>query len=203
VGISGKMGSGKNYIAEKVLPPIIDKYIKNAQYYYLAFGDQIKVELGCRHKELNYDVLFNKKTKEVRQLLQKYGTEEGRCKYGEDIWIRSMQMWMDIFKGRNIGRNNVFIITDVRFRNEADWIRSQNGVLIRIDAPKRTSDRVLQEGSDGIQNHSSEVDLDAYEFKYIVNNDPEYVNTIEEQVQEIARRVEGARMQQQTTGTGR
>lgn len=213
IGFSGKMGTGKNYIAEKVLPCVLDKMMSNIQYYYLAFGDQMKVELGCRNKELNYGLLFDKKTKEVRQMLQQYGTENGRNKYGEDVWIRSMGLWMDIFRNRTPNKNNVFIITDVRFKNEADWINKHNGILIRVDAPQRNMERINQEGSQDIQNHASETDLDDYPFKYVINNDKEILfapkpgtvnelaspprastGSVHDQLEEIARRVRAERL---------
>jgi len=171
IGLSGKMGTGKNYIAEKVLPLVLSKFIHNAQYYYMAFGDQIKVELGCRRPELTYDMLFEKKTRDVRQLLQQYGTENGRGVYGENIWINSLNMWMEIHKSRTSNTNNIFVVTDVRFKNEADWIEANNGILLRINAPSRNHERIQQEESHEIQNHISETDLDNYKFKYIVTND--------------------------------
>lgn len=187
IGFSGKMGTGKNYIAENLLPSILNKMLNNIQYYYLSFGDQIKVELGSRDSSLTYDKLFNKKTREVRQQLQRYGTEEGRDKYGKDIWIRSMGLWMDIFKNRTPNKNNVFIITDVRFKNEADWIKQQKGILIRVNADKRNDRRIQEEGSQDNKNHSSETDLDDYPFEHVVNNDIGMEHTVKEQLEEIAR----------------
>uniref|UniRef100_A0A6C0LYL1 Uncharacterized protein n=1 Tax=viral metagenome TaxID=1070528 RepID=A0A6C0LYL1_9ZZZZ len=186
IGLSGKMGSGKNYIAEKILPIILNKMITNIQYYYIAFGDQMKVEVGCRNKDLSYDSLFNEKTKEVRQMLQEYGTKNGRDKYGEDIWIRSLSLWMEIYKNRTPNKNNIFIVTDVRFRNEAQWIKQHNGILLRVNAPNRTASRVKQEGSEDIQNHLSETDLDNYPFEYVINNDIEEQNNVLNKLREIA-----------------
>lgn len=186
IGFSGKMGTGKNYIAEKLLPSILNRMINNLQYYYLSFGDQIKVELGSRDSSLTYDKLFVNKTKEVRQQLQRYGTEEGRDKYGKDIWIRSMGLWMDIFKSRTPNKNNVFIITDVRFKNEADWIRQQKGILIRVNGEKRNKKRIEEEGSHDNKNHSSETDLDDFSFEHVINNDVGMEDTVKAQLEEIA-----------------
>lgn len=175
IGFSGKMGTGKNYIAEKVLPAVLSKVIPDTQYYYMAFGDQIKVELGCRRPHLTYDLLFEKKTKDVRQLLQQYGTENGRNVHGEHIWIKSLDLWMDIYKHRSPDKNNIFVVTDVRFKNEAKWVEDNNGILIRVDAPIRNEDRIKQEESQDIKNHVSEVDLDDYDFKNIINNEHDQV----------------------------
>lgn len=187
IGFSGKMGTGKNYIAENLLPNILNRMLSNIQYYYLSFGDQIKVELGSRNGSMTYDKLFVNKTKEVRQQLQQYGTEQGRDKYGKDIWIRSMGLWMDIFKNRTPNKNNVFIITDVRFKNEADWIKQHKGILIRVNADKRNEMRIHEEGSQENRNHSSETDLDDYPFEHVINNDIGMENTLHEQLENIAK----------------
>ena len=73
IGLSGKMGSGKNYIAEKVLYP----YFKNKyNILIIGFGDLMKNELYARDLTLMYDELYDKKTYETRNKLQQYGTDE-------------------------------------------------------------------------------------------------------------------------------
>jgi hypothetical protein len=52
-----------------------------------------------------------------------------------------------------------WIITDVRFKNEAEAIVRRGGVLIRVNRP-----------SDQTDNHPSETDLDSYNFGYVLNN---------------------------------
>lgn len=174
IGLSGKLGTGKNYIAEKILPSILRKRISGARCYFLSFADQMKVELCIRNPgQLNYKNTFVEKTSKTRQILQKYGTEECRSK-DPDIWIRAMDLWIQIFKHRCYNDEisdeyPIFIISDVRFGNEADWIVSNNGLLIRVDAPQRNQIRIKSEGLKS--EHSSETSLDEYPFDYFVNND--------------------------------
>ena len=59
-----------------------------------------------------------------------------------------------------------FIITDVRFQNEADWIKSLNGIIIKIEAPNRYMNRVVDEAGRNIDKikdiilHPSEKNID-------------------------------------------
>lgn len=183
IAFSGKMGVGKNHIAERVLPTVLSKYLTNIQYYYLAFGDQMKVELACRKPELSYNLLFEEKTKDVRKMLQEYGTENGRNVHGENVWIRSLGMWIDIFKHRTPTKNNIFVVTDVRFKNEAKWIEERNGILIRVESHSRNTERLHQERSHELEKHISETDLDDYAFKNVINN--EVNQDVEKQLNDI------------------
>lgn len=173
IGLSGKMGSGKNYIAEKILFP----YFKNSyNILIIGFGDQMKNELYARDLTLSYDQLYDNKTYETRQKLQQYGTENGRDKYHQDIWIRGLDIQIETFQRRS-GENSLVIICDVRFINEYEYIKQKSGTVIRIDAPNRTKLRYTKEGLfDEIQikqimNHRSETELDNTVFDILIKND--------------------------------
>ena len=162
IGFSGKMGAGKNYIAEKILPELFDDRYR---VHYLAFGDQIKFEIAARFPEYDYHDLFVNKPPEVRKLLQEYATEFGRQVYGANMWIYALNVRLHLlYKTRIPGKINIYVITDVRFRNELEWVEENDGIVIRVDAPLRTA---------GTENaHVSETELDNHPFKYRINNDP-------------------------------
>lgn len=174
IGLSGKMGCGKNYIAEKILYP----YYKD-QYNILiiGFGDLCKAELYARDETLTYDELYDKKTFESRKKLQEYATENGRDKYSFDMWIRGLDIQIETFNRRH--SSALIIICDVRFRNECEYIKSKSGTIIRIISNDRTNDRYTREANNDInkikiiRNHLSETDLDDYEFYHIIKNDYE------------------------------
>jgi hypothetical protein len=65
---------------------------------------------------------------EIRRLLQRMGTESGRNIHGDDCWIK-------IAKRKVHATPGPVVITDVRFANEAEAIRSWGGKIIRIDRP--------------------------------------------------------------------
>jgi hypothetical protein len=93
--------------------------------------------------------------------MQLLGTEYGRDMLRKDLWIKRAEL--EHLKNVKIGRGT--IITDVRFENEAEWIRSQPGaVLIYIQVPNLERDEKY--------NHASEAGIKLVEgFDKVVIND--------------------------------
>lgn len=60
-----------------------------------------------------------------REWLQRYGTECHREVFAQDFWVDAAL--------RDHSSDEILVITDVRFRNEADAIRARDGVVWRID----------------------------------------------------------------------
>jgi phosphomevalonate kinase len=176
IGLSGKLGSGKNYIAEKIIAPYFqDKY----NILIIGFGDQVKNELYARDLALTYDLLYDQKSYDSRKKLQEYATEYGRDRYNQDMWIRGLDMQIETFQKRS-PKEVMILICDVRFVNEADYVKNKNGLLIKINSSNRTNSRYWKEADndqlkyDNICNHKSEIDLDNYKlFDLIINNDIE------------------------------
>jgi len=167
-GFSGKLGSGKNYLAENIFETVGEGPIT------LAFGDQLKMDL-CARENYSYERIFHTKDHQSRIALQKYGTEM-REKYGPDIWITYLHNWIKMHVDRG---NTTFIVSDVRYPNELAWFKTLGGIIIRIEAPQRNLDELMKETNGdpekmkAIATHSSETALDNYQdqFDYIINND--------------------------------
>jgi len=179
IGLLGHQGVGKNHIAEIVLPKLLSQ--KNT--VVLAFADHFKIDCISKHNA-DFNKVYGQKDYDTRRLLQKVGTEEGREVFGYDIWIRTLHNWIKILNSRGVER---FIISDLRFQNEVEWIKSLNGIIIKINAPNRYQHRLETEtGNDiekinEIKNHPSEVNIDKIEsHDILVNND--YNDNIEEQL---------------------
>ena len=98
-----------------------------------------------------------------RKLLQLLGTECGRQIIHPNIWVNSL--FADYKKDSN------WIITDVRFPNEAQAIKDKGGIMIRINRPLYRLD----------DQHPSETALDNYNFDYVIENE----GNIDELVQKI------------------
>ncbi len=170
---SGKQGCGKNFVGEQ----IFNKYINSIDMkntIVMSFADHFKVDV-CTKDKIDYDRVFVKKDNVSRKLLQSRGTEEGRNVYGDDIWIKTLDTWMKLYNSRGVER---FIICDLRFKNEAKYIKSLGGKCIRINATNRNLDALKRESNgdmilfNNIKNHISETDLDDYdEFDLVVDND--------------------------------
>ena len=171
-GILGHQGVGKNYIAENILP----KELPNKQTVVLALADHFKIDAICKHN-LDYNKVYGKKDFETRKKLQLIGTEEGRDKYGKNIWINTLETWMKVLHSRGTER---FIISDLRFQNEVDWIKKLNGKVIKIEAEKRYNERLFNETNGNkkllkhIKEHPSEAGIDKImNYDYLIHNNPE------------------------------
>jgi hypothetical protein len=111
IGITGKMGVGKDYILSNKIKPLLDKLnVKNLQ---VSFADQIKVNV-MTISNISFEDVYKQKTQKTRKLLQQEGTENGRNLYGKDIWISYFDNWTKVHKSRGI---DVILICDVRFKN--------------------------------------------------------------------------------------
>ena len=99
----------------------------------------------------------------VREFLQKLGTDALRTGLHDNVWVNALMAdYIPIEYGDDEQPHLPnWIITDVRFPNEAQAIKDKGGIVVRIN---RT-------GVEPINNHSSEVGLDHWNFDYkIVNN---------------------------------
>lgn len=94
---------------------------------------------------------------EVRESLQHLGKEGGRDVIGEDVWVRAL---LRRYAG---GR---WVISDVRFPNEANAIADLGGSILRVH----------RLGFGPLNDHASETSLDDYRFDAHVNN----VGTLED-----------------------
>ena len=185
IAISGKIGSGKDLTGSiiKELSPYnnwevkkfagklkeICSLILNFPVEYFEVPDFKQRELGS---EWDYtkkeDVktegnLSYKKAMTVRDLLQLLGTNAFRDQVHPNIWVNAL--FSDYTQDSN------WIITDCRFINEAEAIKKRGGVIVRIE---REEESVRHD-------HSSESELDTWEFDYVIKNDSD-IETLKEKV---------------------
>ena len=172
IGLAGKKGSGKTYIAN-----IISKYYGAK---VINFADAIKQSLKCifdfTEEELNGN---NKEIKNKywnitpREILQFYGTDLMRNEFskhypeiGENLWIKVVENKIKKYKF-----NNFFVIADVRFKNECEFIKKNNGIIINV-VREDLNDKVFNE-------HRSENELNNYSFDYVFENNKGFKTEIE------------------------
>jgi hypothetical protein len=103
------------------------------------------------------DVQFNS-LMSVRDFLQKLGTDALRTGLHPNVWVNALMA--DYKNDDETGKLPNWIITDVRFPNEAQAIKDKGGIIIRINRP----------GVEPINDHSSEVGLDRWKFDYTITN---------------------------------
>ena len=113
----------------------------------------------------------------VREFLQKLGTEAIRDNIHPNAWVNAL--FADYkskpeFTGsayEESGRVEIYpnwIITDVRFPNEAQAIKDRDGIIVRVNRFKST-DRIAGVGGTHLS-HPSETSLDNWEFDYVIDN---------------------------------
>lgn len=101
-----------------------------------------------------------KKAKEVRELLQRMGTEAGRHVFGDSIWI-------DIAHKKTILYDKI-VFTDVRFENEARFVQRLGGKVVRINRAgvgsinSHVSDKRLDDSLVDIEIYNNSTVLDLF-----------------------------------------
>ena len=168
IGFAGKKGVGKNFVADLVAEVLRESGLSVEQG---ALADPIK-EFGVFALGLDRDILYgNDDAKNApteyrwenmptwlwekvgkpsgfithRQAAQIIGTELGRDIWDKNIWVKAMK--------RRIDRSyaDYVLITDCRFPNEVDAVRSWGGEVWKIDGPRAVvgSDKHASENSLG------------------------------------------------------
>lgn len=189
IGISGKMGSGKDTLG-KILCELAPQYeikkyaTKLKQIASLLSGIPIKKFKDEEFKKnlmssewwtLNkptpaYGDMYNSMS--VREFLQRIGTDALRDGLHPDVWVNALMADYKVkstFKGvTNYNTNPIieyvpnWIITDVRFPNEVQAIVDRGGIIIRINRTDKS--RINAD-------HPSETALDNWDgFNYVIDN---------------------------------
>lgn len=190
----GKMGCGKNYIAEKVLFPLLtnngdDGDDRNSGVIVMAFADHLKMHCMALNPSLSYDSIFGNKTAESRRLLQTTGSLL-RDTEGKDFFVRTLANWIRTYASRGIRK---FIITDIRQKNELDFCNSIGAKTIYIEAPQRHEDKLRNETKEDplimsiISSHESESIIESIkgDFSMILENDYEQENSVKSTLQDL------------------
>lgn len=159
IGIMGLKGSGKDTIA-KMLP---------VEWKRMAFADTLKdivsILFGWDRELIEGDSEYSRKWREEvneywakelcnknftpRMALQVLGTDIFRNNFDRDIWVK-------VLKRKIINSNSDIVVTDVRFPNEANMIKSLGGKIVQVirgELPEWWNDV-----ADMNKNHRSSID---------------------------------------------
>jgi hypothetical protein len=168
IGLSGYAQVGKDTVAQIL--------VEDYGYTRIGFADIIKKAAyildpiitldGMRlaHAVEKYGWETSKQVPEVRRILQVLGSEVGRELIDPQIWVELTM--------HSVHPDDKIVISDVRFKNEAEEIKWKQGKIWRItridkDAP--------------VNVHRSETDMDSWDFdQYVANN-----GTVEDLKQEV------------------
>lgn len=179
IGLTGRAGSGKDAVAR----------ILATQHGYsrMSFAEPIKRGLNSMFG-IQASVFEDRSLKEKpidwighspRYLMQTLGTEWARHMVNEDIWIRVAAQLLA--QHRRLG--GPVCIVDVRYSNEAAWVRGQGGDLWHIARP--FPENVIPLG------HSSELGVPIYAgLDSVLHND----RGLEQLDDEVRRALAGERV---------
>lgn len=125
IGLCGFKGSGKSTAAE---------YLEQRDYRTIALASPLKKACQIIFHLSDSQVYDSEGKKKVdprwgmtpREILQLFGTEVGRT-FSSDVWIKSLTEYIDKKD------HDKWVIDDVRFPNEADFIRDVGGRVIGIN----------------------------------------------------------------------
>ena len=179
IGISGKLYSGKDTLASCLLHEFDDYGVTFMQK---SFAFKLK-KMGAYLTNTPEIWWFTQEGKQqylpkwdmtIGEFQQKLGTEAMRDNIHPDGWVIALMSEYSTFDN--------WIVTDVRFPNEAEAIKKEGGTLIRIEGDpsneRKNSKRDL--------NHPSETSLDDYDgFDYKIVNAPP-IETLQKQAHTIA-----------------
>lgn len=159
IGLSGRRGSGKDTVASLLM--------RRYRVERLAFADPLReaARAICGFSE---EQCVNPALKEVvdprwgfspRQFLQRLGTDVGRA-FDENLWVKR---WIArantaLATGRGV------VVTDVRFPNELEAVRSLGGKVYRVERNQGRPD------ASPVDAHASETALDTAVFDGVILN---------------------------------
>jgi hypothetical protein len=158
IGLTGYAGSGKDTVRN---------IMEQEGFVGLAFADGIRGMLRELLTSADFDDAYidDRPLKEsiipdlgfsYRHLAQSLGTEWARNLH-PDFWLRIAARYL---AGQTDAGETHFVISDVRFANEAEWVRSKGGQIWRIH----------REGLASVRAHVSESGMDSIRPSRTIHN---------------------------------
>lgn len=142
IGIAGRARSGKDTVANFIIAAV-------GGYRY-GFADPIRAMLAAGLGVDMDDPYWRSRKEDTipalgvspRRLLQTLGTEWGREVINPDLWVILAHQ-------RLLSSGPGMVLTDVRFENEAAWVRKHGGLIIHV----------LRSDAKNVEAHTSEAGI--------------------------------------------
>jgi hypothetical protein len=179
IGLAGYARSGKDSAADA---------LESIGFRRIAFADKLREFMYEMNPEIKYTNEYTEASAYLRDIIDAYGWNG----YKETPWSTDIRRWMQVV-GTNCVRgilgNDIwaeatfnsmymdknYVLTDVRFINEANGIRQRGGRMYRI----------IRAGVGPANDHVSETALDNYDYDGFIHND----GTLEEFHDSVRRRI--------------
>jgi hypothetical protein len=189
IGLVGFIGSGKDTVASRFI-----SYGCVKDSFATPLKDACAAIFGWRRELLEGDTVESREFRETpdmfwarklgidnftpRLALQLVGTDVLRNHFHQDIWLSSLEYR---FRIKNNDQN--VVISDARFRNELELIKSLNGIIVwvqRGELPQWFDDAVKANEGNAIARkimqtrwrdvHESEWNWAGFPVDYVINN---------------------------------
>jgi len=141
LGLTGPAGCGKSTLAKYL--------VEQHEFVEIAFADPIRDMLAAMlriDRDPLLKLLADRDYKESplpdvgaspRKLMQTLGTEWGRKLINPDLWLALAAQRIEFIETALRHEYRGIVISDVRFENEADFVRTR-GLLLHISRPDIT-----------------------------------------------------------------
>jgi hypothetical protein len=149
IGIAGRAGAGKNTVAEMIPGAAVFGF---ADPLYEGLAAMLGVPEEMLRSRRNKETPLVWLGKSPRELMQLLGTEWGRGMVAQDIWLRLAKRRIETYGG-------TIVFSDVRFDNEAEWIRNQGGEVWLVERDQETH-----------HTHSSEAGISRQLIDRVIDN---------------------------------
>lgn len=166
IGITGKIGSGKSTTAEILVKNGYTEYSMSSPLKEIGkvFGFTHEQLYGSQEQKLQIHPHWGCS---ARTFLQKAGTELFRETMPKVIPEMKIEhtIWIDLFKLKYQRDPKSYVISDVRFLDEANVIKELGGIIIRtVRDNKISSDNKIEHV------HRSELEMESIIPDYIIDN---------------------------------
>lgn len=159
IGLAGRARTGKTSLAQHLT-------IEHDFQSY-AFADPLREGLINVFNLTPSDFSDDKKEQPIgwlgrspRELMQSMGTEWGRHMVHPELWLLLAEQNLTHL-GQTYDTAPGFVISDVRFENEAEFIRKRGGIVIHV----------LRPGAPEVNPHLSERGVAIIDNDFVLHND--------------------------------
>lgn len=174
VGITGKIGSGKSTLSNIFQNYGFEEYAfaKPLKDIARIFGFDEESLYGSQEDKEKIHPYWGISS---RRFLEKIGTElfrEGLKEVLPDM-RGSNSIWVELFK-KNVGYDRNIVLSDVRYKDEEDAIRSMGGIIIKTI---RNCDYTSTHKSNNVE----------IKYDYIIDNNKMTIEDVEKFVEKLLR----------------
>lgn len=136
---------------------------------YAAAMNQILFIMEEFREVTHYDPNSDKKSNEVRRMLQQVGTEYMRHNVNDNIWVNALEKQIKKWEPAKL------VVDDMRYPNEFEMLRKNGFVMVRLSVSRDVQQKRLSKLYGSIDEskfvHPSETALDHMIFDYVIDAD--------------------------------